>query len=1005
MKLSARFYFLILLLAFLTVSSLVAIRYSSNRLINAEQLLYITKEQKLLCRLLSSSTENYIFNEDEAVSDKLKGFMLSFQQNMVEIKKRDQSIALPLENIKEIENNWSYTLKHVLSIVGQSRYSKFQELKEVQLLTERLVNNFALQQGFLETELAKTKAYTHKLYVFFVILAIADLIACLTLVYFKLHRPLENIKLTAEKLAAGNLSEKSKIKGKGEWADIADSLNQVIDRQQQITTLSKKLGEGNFNFDYALSSKQDTIGQALIDMKEKIHLFFEEDRKRNWINTGLANFSDLFQKWNDNLDTLTEKIIIQLADYLKANQGALFVAEKDKEGEIYLKLSSVYAWNKKKFLKKKIKVGEGLLGQVALEGETKYMTEIPNDFVSITSGMGGANPKSILMVPLTFNNEVQGIIELAFFQELQKYEIEFVEKLSENVASSIHTILSNSQTRKLLEESMELTKAMGMQEEQMRQNMEELQATQEEIHRKETELSGLFASINNTLGTVEYNMEGSILKVNSNMLEALGYTELEMKGRSDNQFVAAGKDERFWRDLSIGKSKSGDFKWIAKDGKKIWFNSTYTPIKDKKGKPVKILQLSQNVTEKKKAEIEAYQLSLVADNTDNSVIITDKNGKIEYVNKGFERLTGYTLEEIKGRKPGSFLQGADTDKKTVEKIRKSIRRIEPSYNELLNYNKNGDSYWVSIAINPVFNSLGHIDKFISIQANITDTKRQALDQTHKMAAIGKSNAIVEFDLKGNILTANERYLEIIKYNLEEVEGKPHSMLVNQEKTDEKAYQTFWKELIEKGYSQGDFKRKTKTGEIVWFRGSFNVINDISDKPFKVVKIAQDVTHEKELELEAKAQAEKLTEYTKELESFQETLSKKLQEARAEMKMQMDEIENERIKNSSILEGCLDAVVTFNQIGFIEFFNKSAENLWGKERIEVIGSTIDQILPVKVEREGKEVLCVDTPSGERIPMDTKVPIDFKVGRKKTQVLMSITRIKIGKYAFFALFIHS
>jgi hypothetical protein len=145
----------------------------------------------------------------------------------------------------------------------------------------------------------------------------------------------------------------------------------------------------------------------------------------------------------------------------------------------------MFAFNSKKFEKQQIRLGEGILGQTFLEKETTLLTEVPDEYVRITSGLGDANPKALLMVPLKVDKDVYGMVELASFKLYDQHEIDFVQKLAETIASTLASVKAAQKNKILIEQFQEQTEQMRAQEEEMRQNMEELQATQEEMARKE----------------------------------------------------------------------------------------------------------------------------------------------------------------------------------------------------------------------------------------------------------------------------------------------------------------------------------------------------------------------------------------------------------------------------------------------------------------------------------------------------------------------------------------
>ena len=239
-----------------------------------------------------------------------------------------------------------------------------------------------------------------------------------------------------------------------------------------------------------------------------------------------------------------------------------------------------------------------------------------------------------------------------------------------------------------------------------------------------------------------------------------GYSKAEVMGQNVKMLVPkviqANHDSYVNANRSTGKDKivgtSREIKIERKDGSVLWGSLSLSKVR-LEGRTL-YTAFVKDVTEEVARRQEAEMLSLVANETDNAVIITTPEGLIQYVNTGFSRLTGYDLAEVKGRKPGTFLQGNETDPATVDRIRKHIHEKKPFYDEILNYSKNGEPYWVSLSINPVFDTAGQVKNFISVQANITAVKQMALDFTKKLNAISEALVLVELDNNFNVKQSN-----------------------------------------------------------------------------------------------------------------------------------------------------------------------------------------------------------------------------------------------------------
>ena len=195
------------------------------------------------------------------------------------------------------------------------------------------------------------------------------------------------------------------------------------------------------------------------------------------------------------------------------------------------------------------------------------------------------------------NEEIYGVVELASFQEYKDYQIQFVEKLGESIASTIAGVRTNQKTRDLLEDSQMLAEQMKAQEEEMRQNMEELSATQEEMARKEVEMTGQLFAINNAFAMAEFGMDGTIQHFNENFSKAIGYGLEELKGKKHQVLVSAEEGQSgLWESLSQGSPVTDDFKRRTKSGQEVWLHATYCPIKNKQGEYYKVLQFAEDIT-------------------------------------------------------------------------------------------------------------------------------------------------------------------------------------------------------------------------------------------------------------------------------------------------------------------------------------------------------------------------------------------------------------------------
>lgn len=280
---------------------------------------------------------------------------------------------------------------------------------------------------------------------------------------------------------AYDLEKKTISEAKNKTA-LENQIKNVVDN----IGFAEQISSGNLSVAHEIQDDQDELGKALLKMRDNLLEASVKEGQEKFANVGVAQIGDVIRNNAHSLQDLADQFMRTLVKYMGMNQGGLFLLEKEGDSE-HLNLTACYAYERKKFLNKQVNVGDGLVGQCFLEREVTYMTKLPQNYVHITSGLGDATPNVIVLVPVMTREEIVGVLELASFKPLENYQIEFLKKVAENLASTIVSSRVTDRVKKLLSESQQRTEEMRAQEEEMRQNMEELSATQEEMMRKEKE--------------------------------------------------------------------------------------------------------------------------------------------------------------------------------------------------------------------------------------------------------------------------------------------------------------------------------------------------------------------------------------------------------------------------------------------------------------------------------------------------------------------------------------
>ncbi|BDD11386.1 hypothetical protein FUAX_38180 [Fulvitalea axinellae] len=431
------------------------------------------------------------------------------------------------------------------------------------------------------------------------IVAIVLALGISLLLYRKLDRvvksSIKEIQRLSKTLGEGNIPEIPEARG-DELDDVRAELGILTRNLKNVKDFADQVGKGHFDTDIDVFGNSGEIGKALSNMRDSLGEVAKQDKIRQWHNQGLAQFASLIRDNNEDMGQLSEKLICKLVRHMDANQGKLYVKEMDGETpEEYLELYATYAYDRMKSLEdERVYVGDGLIGQAWREKNLLYLTDVPEDYMSITSGLGEAPPTSLVVVPLIANEAVYGVLELASFKEFSESDKNFLLQLAESVAGAIYTTQNSLVTKRLLEESQRMTEELRTQEEEMRQNMEELQATQEEVERRAEESQSVSDALDRFLPIITINKRGEIETVNKAFTNYSGMMEAQLRGQSIDKLFPKKAGEEFdfdkiWREASVNGIHTREATRQTPDGTLVRARATYSAVNGSDGTTQELL--------------------------------------------------------------------------------------------------------------------------------------------------------------------------------------------------------------------------------------------------------------------------------------------------------------------------------------------------------------------------------------------------------------------------------
>ncbi|SDO02329.1 PAS domain-containing protein [Geodermatophilus sp. DSM 45219] len=362
---------------------------------------------------------------------------------------------------------------------------------------------------------------------------------------------------------------------------------------------------------------------------------------------------------------------------------------------------------------------------------------------------------------------------------------------------------------------------------------------------------GKVTAIDRAQAVIEFDLSGRVLTANANFLETMGYTLAEVQGKHHRVFcepelAASPEYADFWHDLARGQFTSGQYKRLAKGGREVWLQATYNPILDPTGRPVKIVKFASDISADQLRTAE-YLGKVAALDRAQAVIEFALDGTIITANQNFCDAMGYRLAEIEGKHHRVFCEPQLAQSQEYADFWERLGAGHFEGGEYKRLRKNGQEIWLQATYNPIFDAEGRPFKVVKFASDVSEAKLRNAEIEARINAVDASQAVIEFDLEGTVLAANENFLRTMGYSLRQITGQHHSMFCSDDYKQSQEYRDFWLRLGRGESVAGRFHRKGNYGRDVYIQATYTPVLDLSGTPFKVVKYAFDITEQVEKE--------------------------------------------------------------------------------------------------------------------------------------------------------------
>ncbi|PJI99579.1 methyl-accepting chemotaxis sensory transducer with Pas/Pac sensor [Acidovorax sp. 69] len=424
--------------------------------------------------------------------------------------------------------------------------------------------------------------------------------------------------------------------------------------------------------------------------------------------------------------------------------------------------------------------------------------------------------------------------------------------------------------------------------------------------------AALLAALEHVQAVIEFDPEGRVLRANSLFLDLMGYSANEVLGQHHRMFcppeVTGSEAYRaLWEGLRAGQVREDVFLRVTKAGKPVWLQASYNPVRDAEGRTVGVVKLATDITAQRAQQAD-FEGKIAAIHRVQAVIEFDLTGRILDANTNFLDTFGYGRDEVVGKHHRMFCQPEFAASSEYASLWERLGRGEFTAGRFRRVSKAGKEIWLQASYNPILDVTGKPYKVVKFAVDITHDMTSAAETKGKIDAISLSQAVTEFDMAGNVQTANPNFLRTMGYTLAEIRGQHHSMFCEPGLVQSQTYRDFWADLGEGKFQSARYRRIGKHGAEVWIQATYNPILDVDGRPYKVVKYAIDITAQVQRE---RAVAQKVQDITAVLHSMSDAIKRLARSAGRSTEL-AEQTQREAGDGSQLVRRSRDAIIAIER---------------------------------------------------------------------------------------------